>query len=738
MRFPGRCPPLLSRCLPSGSCVHLPRIFLLLPFLSALLVAPPAFAQDPNLSVKLGNSDGSQAGLLSVTDNADFGGHSELTIEAWIRPALRDDAMVIVENGHSESYIFFLTVDGRLRFSPHPGATPVESTSAIPLDAWTHVAATYDGSASTLYIDGEFAATTTASGPVPDAAEPLFLGAGRTEVFGSLIPSFYWIGHLDEIRIWSKARALPDIRQDMFGPGPSGGALSDYYDGAEGSWRFQFLDAQGEHPNYLGLGDATASGTVSLDSDEFPPLQLNLAATFNGVDDRVEAFFSPDVSNGVTVEAWIHPTSFSGFPTIAGRDYETGFWLGLTPEGHVRFYPKGGIGEFVDTRDPIPLDQWTHVAASYDNDNLTQIWVNGRAVLNSHRFLGPMTDNGRLLFVGADNNAGGNPEYFFEGMIDEVRVISGRRSRTQVRQGRYFSSTSNNMRDVDGVLRPHLHVNLGEPMFGHARGSDLHLVPSGAPLFDIFHAAVEIQLPHGGDLSEHVFQQHEGKSSTATFDVELDVPKDVTIEELSVFLHLQEQTSATMLSADVVLLAPGGSPSVTLYDGGPPATAIQTVFDDASTNTLTGAHPPYLEGVQPSQALSAFDGVSSQGTWTLRTIPSGGVSKPRVQQWGLKFNDIGVTPAPSTPVQTALTHAGSNPVGGQGRFQMRLARRGHVELHLYDIRGRRVRTLVDERRPEGRYHIDWSPRDLAAGVYFARLSVDGRLAAKVLEVVVRP
>ena len=49
-----------------------------------------------------------------------------------------------------------------------------------------------------------------------------------------------------------------------------------------------------------------------------------------------------------------------------------------------------------------------------------------------------------------------------------------------------------------------------------------------------------------------------------------------------------------------------------------------------------------------------------------------------------------------------------------------------VRLEVYDLTGRRVRTLVDESRPAGRYEVTWNGTDdngarVASGTYFYRL-----------------
>ena len=74
------------------------------------------------------------------------------------------------------------------------------------------------------------------------------------------------------------------------------------------------------------------------------------------------------------------------------------------------------------------------------------------------------------------------------------------------------------------------------------------------------------------------------------------------------------------------------------------------------------------------------------------------------------------------PFNPATTIAFEVPGQGESR----------VRLDLYDIAGRRVRTLLAEALAAGRHEVRWngvdqSGRPVASGVYFARLQVDGQV-----------
>jgi hypothetical protein len=71
-----------------------------------------------------------------------------------------------------------------------------------------------------------------------------------------------------------------------------------------------------------------------------------------------------------------------------------------------------------------------------------------------------------------------------------------------------------------------------------------------------------------------------------------------------------------------------------------------------------------------------------------------------------------------------------NPFNPQTQIAFDLPSTGRAEIRIYDVRGRLVRTLVDEQRPAGHQILRWDGRDddgreVASGTYFYRLSAPG-------------
>ena len=83
-----------------------------------------------------------------------------------------------------------------------------------------------------------------------------------------------------------------------------------------------------------------------------------------------------------------------------------------------------------------------------------------------------------------------------------------------------------------------------------------------------------------------------------------------------------------------------------------------------------------------------------------------------------------------------------NPSSGRAQFELILPAAGEVRLTLVDVTGRLIAVAHDGRLEAGRQRIVWDGRDaqggaLSAGIYYARLQVDGRVLGRRSLVVVR-
>jgi hypothetical protein len=93
----------------------------------------------------------------------------------------------------------------------------------------------------------------------------------------------------------------------------------------------------------------------------------------------------------------------------------------------------------------------------------------------------------------------------------------------------------------------------------------------------------------------------------------------------------------------------------------------------------------------------------------------------RPSAFEIAYGDVAV------PDEVVLSRARPNPFAETTDFSFDLPSRSHVEMVVYDMRGRAVRTLIDGERGPGRSSASWDTRDhrgkrVANGQYFVRLS----------------
>ena len=73
------------------------------------------------------------------------------------------------------------------------------------------------------------------------------------------------------------------------------------------------------------------------------------------------------------------------------------------------------------------------------------------------------------------------------------------------------------------------------------------------------------------------------------------------------------------------------------------------------------------------------------------------------------------------PTKTELSQNYPNPFNPTTVINYSLSNPAKVSLKIYDILGREVRTLVNEKQTIGNYKVNFNASGLASGVYFYRL-----------------
>jgi glucose/arabinose dehydrogenase/fibronectin type 3 domain-containing protein len=153
--------------------------------------------------------------LVRVPNAASLNLGSAMTLSAWIRPTATMSGWRTIMQKEPDAY--FLNASASTAMRPAGGATIgsgqpiVVGPVANPLNAWTHVALTYDGTQLRLFVNGQQVATNNASGPIQTSTGQLSIG-GNTP-YGE-----YFTGIIDDVRVYNRALSQSEIGTDMNSP----------------------------------------------------------------------------------------------------------------------------------------------------------------------------------------------------------------------------------------------------------------------------------------------------------------------------------------------------------------------------------------------------------------------------------------------------------------------------------------------------------------------------------------
>lgn len=227
---------------------------------------------------------------------------------------------------------------------------------------------------------------------------------------------------------------------------------------------FSAVDASGTAYDEMGGNDGTyidgptdgVTGAIADDSDT--------AITFNGSSEYANVGtlgnFGSQLSNGITLEAWIKPTSTSPDAIMGVRDLTGGtnqeIYFGIPSAAKLEFLITDNNDLTARFRVDTPVivaDTWTHVAVTWhpESPNECQMYINGIAE-NASRLSTFHTATFSFInfdidcFLGGENYDGAAmaADYAWSGSLDEVAIYSHVLAPANIIQHYYFGIASTN------------------------------------------------------------------------------------------------------------------------------------------------------------------------------------------------------------------------------------------------------------------------------------------------------
>ncbi len=149
----------------------------------------------------------------------------------------------------------------------------------------------------------------------------------------------------------------------------------------------------------------------------------------DGTDDYVDlgnpAALDLSGANQATITAWVKPAVTKNHNAI----FTKGEWsaaYSLTIKGDTtppnRLWTGNNTSVF--STDAVPVNEWTHVAVTIRGD-LTNFYINGRLNGPANQDRGEPIDNSvRTAAIGREDRSGSNARWYFNGLLDDVRVYN--------------------------------------------------------------------------------------------------------------------------------------------------------------------------------------------------------------------------------------------------------------------------------------------------------------------------
>jgi len=136
---------------------------------------------------------------VSITNAAALTPNAAMTISAWVSPTLLGAWRPIVSKERAPFPAYGLYASNTAsRPTARVGTTSDQTTSgpsALTLNAWTHVAMTWNAGTLRLFVNGVQVSSRTVSGALASSTGPLRLG-------GDGLRGEWFSGRIDEVRIY--------------------------------------------------------------------------------------------------------------------------------------------------------------------------------------------------------------------------------------------------------------------------------------------------------------------------------------------------------------------------------------------------------------------------------------------------------------------------------------------------------------------------------------------------------
>jgi subtilisin-like proprotein convertase family protein len=697
---------------------------------------------------------GSATRYVSVPTSAAFMQSFDGSIEMWVKPESVGRTRQLIGKGVTSTFQFLFGVGPFNRLYFRIAGTAIKNDDGDSLEAgqWTHVAVTWASGnpfAVDFYVNGRH------SGITRSLTAAWVSNADSVKIGG---PSGgysleYFDGAIDEVRFWEDARTAAEIRDNRFvGLGDAANAnlaaaltSSKSYEMLAASWTFNGNYGGVAYDDIGGLNGTYVGGANAYQQDAGVPMPYNLALYLPGDD---SSYATVPYNNGFnqnvdgSCEMWVCPssTSYANVPILMskGATSSVGFVWMFQDDSTQAF--RIGVTIYRDTAKVLP-NRWSHIAVTWTGGPTftVKFYVNGKQKA-SRTASATWNVNADPVLIGSSQFWSSE---FYQGYLDEVRFWGDVKSEAEIQKYMFVSGRSmlpdanlialwdfdSNLNNRSALTGINASFNIGQPngarLSGYrnetSAGSYYAMYPrSHSTVINWYYNGGPTPFPKGftQDVAAVIIPDNNTIGVTRTLNIP---PPAGPVSSIQAFLSIEHTYMADLL---VTLRAPNGQVRNILDgDGGGDENVLSFFGDNFYWTPASAEYRPPWGYLKPISVFGNFGGSPVQGTWTLSVVDNSGGDIGILKGWGLRFNGlVGVDEsAGDIPGSYQLAQNYPNPFNPTTTISFQLPVAGNVKLAVYDLLGREVSVLVDERMVAGVHEVKFDGNGLSSGVYFYRI-----------------
>ena len=366
---------------------------------------------------------------LQLTSTPDLcPGNSNFTFECWLRPSSWGSSWeTVYQNGVYNG--FYVGKDGSGNFVVRASSNTsfITQSTLPPVNQWTHIAVTRQGSTLRLFYDGVLKDSVSNSHNFPTAATAIAQTTGNGEGIDGRISNLRFIKGtaLYTSNFTVPTEKLTNVTNTKLlccqtsGPVTAAAvspSIITTNNNPQPSTQSPFVAFDGGGSLYL-----DGSSVVKITSDSAAASIFNIGS-----------------STAFTVEAWVYLTSFGSYNNIMsgwdGSCNYQGILFHVLNSGQI-FFGGPGSGATTHTSNassPVTLNKWHHIAVTRNNGSSGKFYIDGVSA-GTFSNSGAMNNHGCGVFIGAnmDGNADGSGgSYRPTGYISNLRYVVGHETYT--------------------------------------------------------------------------------------------------------------------------------------------------------------------------------------------------------------------------------------------------------------------------------------------------------------------